>query len=471
MLNKMQGWVKKKLFKNRFEVLLPILTLVFTIMCLQGEALASWENDKVQDILEAAVTGTEITGEVPFADNEVIAAIGDAKTEEAENAGDSGSSTTAYRIIPLQQQLSQMSTDVIGNYLNRFTDMGKHWSRQTVGKLTGLDIIAGANGKFLPDAPLQADQFIKMCVRAMGYKIEQGTGYWAQPYIDMALKEGLVVKGEIADYKKPLSREHMARIIVRTTLKVDAKPDSKYDQYIMGKVNDYSDIADGLKQFVLDAYKLGLITGANNKFMPKGTLTRAEAAAVIIRFLDVTERKPMQPGEGEVIRLVDNLGNPMEIYLGTIKEYFEIEKVMEKALPKAKGYAPFFYSPETGAVITCAYKNYEAWQQSSTVNKIAKFQSTNTHNDPDNPFAYTLSVWDKGLYNELFADYIREILKAIYGKDANKAIELHDKYLNLNSDKPDGSNYYEATRINDRYTELVGNSSGFSFFVKLKGEK
>lgn len=400
-----------------------------------------------------------------------------AATETASGMADETAAGTptemGYRIIPLQNELAGMSEDDINGYVNRFSDMKKHWSRQVVGKLTGLGIIAGmGDGRFDPDGALQADQFIKMAIMAMGHKIEQGTEYWAQPYIDQAIREGIISPGEITDYKKPLLREQMAKIIVLTALRMDGASGAKYDQYLKGKIADYQNISDNLKQYVLDAYKMCLLTGmGNGKFAPKATMTRAEASAVIIRILDNTERMPASPGPDEIIRLVDNLGNPMEIYPGTIKEYFEIEKAMEKALPKAKGYAILFYSPETGAVCVDVYRSYEAWQENCVENVIAAFQSNNSYKDPNNSFAYTFCVWQKEPYNELFADYIKEILKALYGKDADKATALHDKYLNIKTDKADGSNYWETLRMNDRYTEFVGGANGFSFFVRLKGEE
>lgn len=206
---------------------------------------------------------------------------------------------TGYSVQPLLNDLKAMSAAEIDNNVNRYTDMDKHWSRQVVGKLTGLGIIAGYDGKFWPGNPVQVDQFIKMSVMAMGYKIEQGTDYWAQPYIDTALSEGLVEIGEFADYKRPLTREQMAKIIVKTLLKVEEKPDSQNEQYIMSKISDFMYIESEYKQYVLDGYKLGLIQGSGGKYHPQGTLTRAEAAAVIIRILDGTERKPTKPASEE----------------------------------------------------------------------------------------------------------------------------------------------------------------------------
>jgi hypothetical protein len=387
-------------------------------------------------------------------------------------ASDTGNSETGYRMKPLLDKLAAIDSAEVEACAGRFRDTGRHWSRQVVGKLVALDIIAGmGDGSFRPDNPVTADQFIKMAVMAMGCKIEQGTGYWAKPYIDMAMEEGIISEGEFTDYKKPLSREKMARIIVRTAFKVEEAPGGEYDGYIIGKIADYESIDNSLKQYVLDGYKLGLIQGSNNRYYPKDTLTRAEAAAVIIRILDKTERKPTAPGPDEVIKLVDNLGNPMVIYPGLIKEYFDIEKAMEKALPKAKGYAVLFYSPETGVVAVDMYSSYEAWQQDCITNTIATFHSNNSYKNPDYRFAYTFGVIQKEPYKELFTDYVKEILKALYGKDAQKAIAIHDKYLNIKMDKPDGSNYWETLRMNDRYTEFVGGSRGFSFFVKLKGER
>ncbi|MGE5615267.1 MAG: S-layer homology domain-containing protein [Bacillota bacterium] len=394
------------------------------------------------------------------------------KVDTETGALDTGISETGYRMKPLLDKLAAMDSITVEAYVSRFHDMDRHWSRQVVGKLTALGIIAGVgDGRFCPNNPVTAEQFIKMAVMAMGHKIEQDTGYWAQPFIDMAMEEGIIRYGEFADYKKPLSREEMARIIVRTALMAEEAPGSKYDTYIIGKIADYESINDSLKQYVLDGYKLGLIQGSNNRYYPKDTLTRAEAAAVIIRILDKTERRPTAPGTDEVIKLIDNLGNPMEIYPGPIREYFEIEKVMEKALPKAKGYATLFYNPYDGAVCVDMYRSYKAWQQDCVTNVIAAFQSNNTFNDPDYPFAYTFYVRQKEAYRELFADYIKEILKALYEKDAQKAIALHDKYLNIETDKPDGSNYWNTLRINNRHTEFVGDSRGFAFYVKLKGEK
>lgn len=385
-----------------------------------------------------------------------------------DNAGDS---ETGYRVKPLLDKLARMKPENIEANVNKFPDMKKHWSRTVVGKLTGLEIIAGVNGKFLPDSPVQADQFITMTVRIMGFTPGSGTKYWAQPYIDTAISEGIVLKGEFTDYKQPLSREQMARIIVRATLKMDANPGSKYDRYIIGKVKDYPAVSDNCKQYVIDAYKLGLVTGANGNFRPKSSLTRAEASVVILRFLDKADRKPMAPGAGEVLKLVDNKYNPTEIYPGSIPETFYVAKAAQDAIPKAKGYVDFFYNPNNGMVLAWLYKDKESHDQ-SVLNMIASIEIAYNSKDVQEAAAYCIWVNDSITYKQLFIEFTNQLFRTIFGNDAEKAIALNTKYMNMKYTRTDGLNQAETVKFNNRSTDYIRyNDVQFSVQIQLIGKK
>ena len=143
-----------------------------------------------------------------------------------------------------------------------------------------------------------------MSILAMGHKIEQEAEHSGQPFIDAGLEEGYLRKARFSI--TAADPEQMVRIAVRTALKFDEKPDNLYDPYIIGKISDYEEISDDLKQYVIDGYRLGLVQGSAGRFNPKDTLTRAEAAAVIIRILDTRERKPTIPGEDEMISFLDS---------------------------------------------------------------------------------------------------------------------------------------------------------------------
>ncbi len=427
---------------------MPIIIFSMTVFNIPGKAMAEYTETTVKTTAETTV---------------------EAGAEAAVDAAEEQMSETAYRIKPLQEQLAQMTDAAIDIGVNKFADMDKHWSRKVVGKLTGLGIIAGYDGKFWPGNQVQADQFIKMAIMAMGYKIEQGTDYWAQPYIETALSEGLVEKGEFADYKKPLTREQMARIIVRAALKVDEKPDGQYDPYIIGKVADYEQIDDNLKQHVLDSYKLGLIQGSGSKFRPKDTLTRAEAAAVIIRILDTAERKPTVPGEDEIIRVNDTLDIPVVIYPGSVRELFDVAKATEAAIPKAKGHI-YFTIGNSGKYISATMYKDEATFKQNIMSFIATFKIA--YNDSTAVYAYDLTVYNDELYAKLFPDFTREIFKTIFEKDAQKAIKLHDQYMTQRYTRTDGYNDYTQTVINNRATDFLRfNDAQFGIHIKLKGVK
>ena len=441
-------WFGKVKVRKCLEILMPIIIFSMTVFNIPGKAMAEYTETTVKTTAETTV---------------------EAGAEAAVDAAEEQMSETAYRIKPLQEQLAQMTDAAIDIGVNKFADMDKHWSRKVVGKLTGLGIIAGYGGKFWPGNPVQADQFIKMAIMAMGYKIEQGTDYWAQPYIETALSEGLVEKGEFADYKKPLTREQMARIIVRAALKVDEKPDGQYDPYIIGKVADYEQIDDNLKQHVLDSYKLGLIQGSGSKFRPKDTLTRAEAAAVIIRILDTSERKPMAPGEDEMISFLDSRGNPAVVYPGSIIELFTVAKAVEAAIPKAKGYVYYSVGADGKYIGGTMYKDKDSYEQ-SIFSSVASFDIA--YNVNDTTYAYTLNVWNDELYEELFPDFIREILKTVYEKDYQKAIRLHDQYMTQRYTRTDGLNDYTTTTLNNRKTSFLRfDDNRFAIQIKLKGLK
>jgi len=288
-------WVGKAEVRKCLEILMTLIILSMTIFNFSGKVMA--------DTIDASQVDPLLTAAEAEAGADMEAAAGTGMEAETgagdEEAAGGQLSEAANRVKHLQEQLTQMTSASIDSNVSKFTDMEVHWSRQVVGKLTGLGIIAGYDGKFWPGNPVQVDQFIKMSVMAMGYKIEQGIDYWAQPYIDIALSEGIVEKGEFVDYKQPLTREQMARIAVRTVLKLEPKPDNQNEQYIRYKISDFDSIGTKYKQYVLNGYKLGLIQGSGGKYRPQDTLTRAEAAAVIIRILDATERKPTKPASEE----------------------------------------------------------------------------------------------------------------------------------------------------------------------------
>lgn len=375
-----------------------------------------------------------------------------------------------YQMKPLQDKLSALTPQEIADRIARFKDLDTHFCRTQVGKLAAIDILSGTGGGYYsPNNPLQADHFIKMLVCAMGFKPGTGKTYWAQPYIDIAKKYALIKSGEISVYTKPITRELMVKILVRAAMLIETAPGSKYDDYIIGKVKDYYKIADNCKQSVLDSYKLGLITGSNNTFNPKSNLTRAEAAIVLLRFLDVKERKPMKPGPGEVMKIQTNVGDWIELYPGTIPETFTIAKAAQDNIPKAKGYVGLGFNPSKNSIFACFYVSENAWKE-DCITTVGWIEIDYEHQEK---YVFVLQVNDETKYKKLFVDYVRAVLKIMYSSEKGKAmvISLHDKYMNAKYKRNDGLNDVESALIDNRYTLLLRYPDvGFGIKTKIIGE-
>ncbi len=166
----------------------------------------------------------------------------------------------------------------------KFTDVPDNaWYGNTVYTLVESGIIDGfPDGTFKSQNTVAIDQFIKMAVIAAGNKVVPQEGYWAQAYIDLAASKGLIQSGEFADYKRPITRGEMARILVRA-LKETSKDISSYTKLI----KDYDKTAAGYKEYILKATAYGLMQGyPDGTFKYQNNATRAEAATMIHRLID-----------------------------------------------------------------------------------------------------------------------------------------------------------------------------------------
>lgn len=154
------------------------------------------------------------------------------------------------------------------------------WYFGDVMVLFSKGVISGyPDGTFKPGKSVNVDEFISMLVTSLGHKnLDAGAGYWAGPSIEFAKQLGLVEEGEFINYRRPITRVEMARILAR------AAGETGYSQDNAGKITDLGTIAPDLRPYVLAAYSQGLVAGfPDGKFKPAGETTRAQAAVVIVR--------------------------------------------------------------------------------------------------------------------------------------------------------------------------------------------
>lgn len=176
------------------------------------------------------------------------------------------------------------------------SDIEQHWAKETIISLMEQGIINGyADGTFRPDHNINRDEYIKLVVVALGHPLENGSPYWAQPYLDKAQELGIVNEGEFMEYNVPANREEMASIITRAAALSETAPEYEYDYTIPEHISDYEQISPKYQGIVVNSYRYGLITGKQvGVFAPTDNSTRAEAATVIARLLDPEKRNTYQ---------------------------------------------------------------------------------------------------------------------------------------------------------------------------------
>lgn len=172
------------------------------------------------------------------------------------------------------------------------------WYKEAVYRLVDIGAVNGyVNEVFKPNDSVAVDQFLKMVVMATGSKIEQGKPYWAQPFIDFSKVSGLVGTSDFDNYKRPVTRGEMARILVKALqgaeYPVDLVPYSKM-------IVDYDKTDPTFQGYILKAFVTGLMTGNPDKtFKYQNNASRAEAVTMILRLIDKSKRiLPANPDVG-----------------------------------------------------------------------------------------------------------------------------------------------------------------------------
>lgn len=179
--------------------------------------------------------------------------------------------------------------DIIDYTVFKFSDIEYNkWYTKIISYLVGLNILDGySDSTFRPNDYIHVDEFLKITLTALGNKLELSKDYWAKNYIEKALELGLIEKNDFKSFNTPITREQIAKIVVKLI-----RENPSYDLYIYKNfIKDFNNIDKNLQESVLKVYGLGIISGYNDKtFKPKNPATRAEAASVIIRLLDENNR-------------------------------------------------------------------------------------------------------------------------------------------------------------------------------------
>lgn len=164
------------------------------------------------------------------------------------------------------------------------------WYYEEVMATYEKNIINGfPNGYFLPNEYITGEQFTKMLILALDFKVEPNLENWAAPYL-LKAKELKLIPNDVLISNSPIIRGDMARIL-------DITLDYLQEEIIITNTSLY-DLAvltpDKYISSILILYNTGIITGfPNHIFGYNQKMTRAQACAVINRLITPNQRQKL----------------------------------------------------------------------------------------------------------------------------------------------------------------------------------
>lgn len=179
-------------------------------------------------------------------------------------------------------------------YGNQFTDVAaSYWAATSIKTCYEYGLMQGYDAdSFVPKGNLTVAQAIVMADRVHEiYTTGQSTlvngAPWYQPYVDYAMENGIIQKGDFTNYNAQVTRAQMAYIFCNA-LPASALPAINAIQSIpdVNSANPYA-------HDILTLYKAGVLTGSDvyGTFKPNDNIIRAEAAAIIARVAIPAQRQ------------------------------------------------------------------------------------------------------------------------------------------------------------------------------------
>lgn len=167
-----------------------------------------------------------------------------------------------------------------------------HWGARYYGELGAMGIVTGRpDGTYAPDAPVERSSMAALVYRTLEYagRLPRGgaaecpfddvSGTWAEKEIAALCAEGYL---DPADYPEgfrqaePMSRLEVVKLLMRSLGYLDNGSVTK---------SRFPDVEEGA-YYVEMAAALGVVTGKDDgTFGPDETVTRAAAAALLLRYL------------------------------------------------------------------------------------------------------------------------------------------------------------------------------------------
>lgn len=226
--------------------------------------------------------------------SEEIKEIADKYDGIEEQAGETGGGVGGGSAgTAVQTPSEQEKTEVQEN--TGFKDIHGHWAKATILELYGKGIIKGqSQDSFNPNGSISRAEFTALIVRALGIEGAAGLEFedvnesdWFYGVVASAKSAGIIngiSQSSFAPNEK-VTREQMVKIIMGA---MEYKGKQVKPAGDMSSYADGSSVSDWAKDSMGKALSNGIINGQSEKTIaPRAMATRAEAAAVIKRVMDI----------------------------------------------------------------------------------------------------------------------------------------------------------------------------------------
>ncbi|WHH57375.1 S-layer homology domain-containing protein [Petroclostridium sp. X23] len=192
----------------------------------------------------------------------------------------------------------------------KFRDTGGHWAQGYIERLYSLDVFDGSSQFFTPEVAMTRQEFTKGVIKACDIRptlVEKKTSSRRrnQPpeeslfndvdvedsdyeYIKQAVEKGIITGTSNGFFSPgdPLTRAQAITILIRALGFENKAPTPGY----YTSFSDDRKIPEWAKDCIYVASEFGLVTGDEyNNINPNKVMTRAEASAMLVRFLEFLE--------------------------------------------------------------------------------------------------------------------------------------------------------------------------------------
>ncbi len=179
-----------------------------------------------------------------------------------------------------------------------FSDVSESdWFYIPVKFLTSQGILQGyGDGTFRPGDTMTMAHFVKLLLAPMvpDARAAEGERWW-KPYADYGEEQGILTRGDLLEMDQPILRNRVARILARLPLLPEREGAvTQVDrESILAELGDLEAIPFYDLEAVITVYGAGLMQGDDDGcFHPERTMSRAEGAMLIYRYLIPGSRTP-----------------------------------------------------------------------------------------------------------------------------------------------------------------------------------